>query len=147
MAINLATLNARGLKDLSKCVRLLGELPNLSVDVGAVRETHFICVVDYRVLEDDYVVLLAYGSRSNVGVSLLIRHSLNADVNHVLADDGDRLVVANVAVKSFEFRVFAVNAPNIVADRVSFFRWLETSFPPLPAYGDHGPGPSGPHSR
>ena len=44
MALNLATLNARGLSDPSKCARLLGELLNLSVDVAA----------NYRALEDDY---------------------------------------------------------------------------------------------
>ena len=32
MALNLATLNVRGLRDSSKCARLLGELKNLSVD-------------------------------------------------------------------------------------------------------------------
>ena len=37
---------------------------------------------------------------------------------------GSRLVVADVAVKSFKFRVIAVYAPNIVAERVSFFRRL-----------------------
>ena len=121
MALNLATLNARGRRDPNKCARLLGELSNLRVNVAAVQETHFTCAADCRVLEDDCVVLLAYGSRSSVGVYLLIEHSLNADVNFVLADDGDRLVVANVAVKSFEFQVAVVYAPNIAAERVSFF--------------------------
>ena len=75
-------------------------------------------------LEDDYIVLSAYGSRSSVGVSLLNGRSLNADVNLVLADDGGRLVVSDVAMKSFEFRVAMVYALNIAAERVFFFRWL-----------------------
>ena len=57
-------------------------------------------------------------------VSLLIGRSNNADVNLVLADYGGRLVVADVAVKSFKFQAAAVYAPNITARRVSFFRWL-----------------------
>ena len=77
MALNLATLNARGRSD------------------GAtVQEAHFTCAADYRLLENDYVVFSAYGSRSNVGASLLIGRSLNADV---LADDEDRMVVSDVA--------------------------------------------------
>ena len=36
---------------------------------------------------------------------------------------GGRLVVADVTVKSFKFRLVAVYAPN-VAERVSFFRRL-----------------------
>ena len=55
---------------------------------------------------------------------MLIGRSLNADVNLALTDDGDQLVVTDVAVKSSEFRVDAVYAPNIPAERVSFFRWL-----------------------
>ena len=71
------------------------------VNVAAVQEAHFTCAADCRVLEDDYVVLSAYSSRSSVGASLLIGCSLNADVNLVIADDGGRLFVADVAVKSF----------------------------------------------
>ena len=111
MALNLAPLNARGLSDISKCARLLSELSNLSVNVVAGQETHFTCAADCQVQENDYIVLPAYGSRSSVGVFLLIRRSLNADVNQILADDWGRLVVADVAVKSFEFRVAAVYAP------------------------------------
>ena len=33
MSLNLATLNVRGLRDPSKCARLLGELSNLSVEL------------------------------------------------------------------------------------------------------------------
>ena len=124
MALNLAILNARGLRNPSKCARLFVELSSLSINITAVQETHFTCAVDCWGLKDDYAVLSAYGSRSSVGVSLLIGRSLSAYVNLVLADYGDRLVVANVAVKSFEFRVTTVYAPNITAERVSFFRWL-----------------------
>ena len=72
----------------SKCARRLDELSNLSVNVAAGKETHFTCAVDCRVLEDDYVVLSAFGGSSSVGVCLLIGRSLNADVKLVLVDDG-----------------------------------------------------------
>ena len=42
MALKLATLNVRGLRDPSKCARLLAELKNLSVDVATVHDTDFI---------------------------------------------------------------------------------------------------------
>ncbi len=124
MALNLATLNVRGLRDPGKCTRLLGELKTLGVDVAAVQETHFTCGADCRVLESDFNVFSAYGSRTSVGVSLLVGRSLDADVDVVFAGDGGRLVVADVAVKSFKFRLVAVYAPNIVVERVSFFRRL-----------------------
>ena len=122
MALNLATLNVRGLRDPGKCTRLLGELKTLGVDVAAVQETHFTCGADCRVLESDFNVFSAYGNRTSVGVSLLVGCSLDADVDVVFAGDGGRLVVADVAVKSFKFRLVAVYAPNIVVERVSFFR-------------------------
>ena len=96
---NLAMLNVRGLRDSSKCARLLAELKILSVDVAAVQETHFICAADSHVLENDFNVFSAYGSRSSAGVSLLVGHSLDADVDIVFAGDGGWLVVADVALK------------------------------------------------
>ena len=47
-------------------------------------------------------------------IPLLVGRSLEADVDIVLAGDGGQLVVANVAVKSF-------NASNIAVERISFF--------------------------
>ena len=41
MALNLATLNVRGLRDSRQCAHLLAELKYLSVDVTAMQETSF----------------------------------------------------------------------------------------------------------
>ena len=97
MALNIANLNVRGLRDSSKCACLLGELKNLCVDVAAVQETHFTCDADCRVLENDFNVFSAYGSHVSDGVSLLVGRSLDADVDVVFAGDGGRLFVADVA--------------------------------------------------
>ena len=113
-----------GLRDASKCARLLAELSNLRVHVAAMQETHFICEADCRVLEDDFVIFSAFGSRCGAGVSLLVGRSLDAIVSLVFVGDGGRLLVADVAVKTFEFRVAAVHAPNTAAERRSFFRRL-----------------------
>ena len=83
MALNLASLNVRGLRDSSKCTCLLAELKNLGVDVAAMKETHFTCGADCRVLESDFNVFSAYRSRASAGVSLLIGRSLDADVDVV----------------------------------------------------------------
>ena len=88
MALNRASLNVRGLRDSSKCARLLGELRNLCVDVAAVQETHFTCGADCRVLESDFNVFSAHGSSTSAGVSLLVGRSLDADVDVVFAGDG-----------------------------------------------------------
>ena len=89
-----------------------------------MQETHFTCDADCRVLKNDFNVFSAYGSHVSAGVSLLVGRSLDADVDVVFAGDGGRLVVADVAVKSFKFRLVAVYASNIAAERVSFFRRL-----------------------
>ena len=87
MAINLASLNVRGLRDSSKCARLLGELKKLCVDAAGVQETHFTCDADCRVLENDFNVFSAYGSYVSAGVSLLVGRRLDADVDVVFAGD------------------------------------------------------------
>ena len=125
MTLNLTSWNVRGLRDPSRCARLLGELSNHRVNVDAVQETHFICAADCRPLEDDFAVFSAFGSRCGAGISLLAGRSLNANVNIVFAGDEGRLVVADVAVKTFEFRVVAVYAPNTSGERRSFHRRLE----------------------
>ena len=124
MALNVASLNARGLRDASKCAHLLAELSNLCVDVAAVQKTHFTCETDCRVLENDFVVYSAFGCCPSAGVSLLVGRSLDAIVNVVFAGDGDRLLEADVAVKTFEFRIAVVYAPNTAAERRLFLRWL-----------------------
>ena len=121
-------ISMRGRNDLSKCARLLGELSNLEVDVAAVQGTHFTCPEDCRVLKGDFVVSSAFGSRCSAGTSLLVGRGLNAIVNLVFEDDRGRLVVADVAVKSFEFWVVAAYAPNSVGERRSFFRHLGLFF-------------------
>ena len=76
-------------------------------------------------LEGDFVVFSAFGSRCGAGISLLVGRSLNANVNLFFAGDEGRLVVADIAVKTFEFQVVAVYAPNTAGERRSFFRRLE----------------------
>ena len=114
----------RGLRDSSKCARLLAKFKNLSVDFAAVQETHLIYATDSRVLENDFSVFSADGSRSSAGVSLLVGCSLDADVDVVFAGDGGRLVVADVSVKSYKFQLVVVYAPNTNVERVSFFPQL-----------------------
>ena len=58
-----------GTEGFSKCVHLLAEFKNLSVNVAAVQETQFICAADSRVLENDFIVFSAYGRRGSAGVS------------------------------------------------------------------------------
>ena len=76
--------------------------------------------------ENDFVVLSAYSCRWGAGNSLLVGHSLDTNVNLVFAGDGSRLIVTDVAVKSFEFRVVAVYVLNSAGERRSFIRRLET---------------------
>ena len=125
MALNLTSLNVRGLRDPSRCLHLLGELLNLRVNFAAMQETHFICAADCWPLEGDFVIFSAFGSRCSAEVSLLVGRSLNVNVNIVFAGDEGWLVVVDIAVKTFEFRVVAVYAPNTVGERRSFFRQLE----------------------
>ena len=105
-------------------MHLLAELSNLCVDIATVQETHFTCEADCRVLEDEFVVFSVFGSHLSAEASLLVGRSLDAIVNLVFAGDGCRPLVADVAVKTFEFRIAAVHARNTSAERRPFFRRL-----------------------
>ena len=54
MTLNLASVNMRGLRDLSKYAHLLFAHSNLCVAVVVVQETFFICTADFQVLENDF---------------------------------------------------------------------------------------------
>ena len=97
MALNLATLNVKRLKDSDKCARLLAELSNLRVNITVVQETHFIGAADCRVLEKDFAVFSAYGCRNSAGVFLQVGRRLDADVNVYFAGDEGQLFEADVA--------------------------------------------------
>ena len=125
IALKFGSLNVRGLRDLRKCACLLGDLSKFCENLAAVQQTRFTCAEDCWMLQGDFVVFSAFGSRCGVGVSLLVGCSLNANVNLIFAGDESRLVAADVAVKTFEFRVVAVYAPKATGERRSFFRQLE----------------------
>ena len=124
MALNIVSLKARGGRDASKCAHLLAELSNLCVNVAVVQETYFTCKADCWVLENDFVVYSAFGSHLSAGVSLLVGCSLDVIVDIVFAGDGGRLLVADVAVKTFEFQIAVVYAPCSAMERRPFFRQL-----------------------
>ena len=94
------------------------------VDVAAVQETRFTCDADCRVLENDFIVYSAFSSHLSAGFSQLVGRSLDAIVNLVFAGDEGRLLVTDVAVKTFEFRIAAVYVPNTAVERRPFFRRL-----------------------
>ena len=124
MALNVASLNARELRDASKCPYLFAGLSNLCVNVAAMQETHFTYEADCWVLENDFVVYLVFSSHLSTGVSLLVGCSLDAIVNVVFAGDGGQLLVADVAVKTFEFWIAAVYALCSAMERHPFFQQL-----------------------
>ena len=121
MALNVASLNARGLQSVSKQSSLLKELKSHDVDVAAIEETHFVSASDSRVLAKGYSVVSTYGTTRSRGVSLLVKSVLQPRLSVFHRDAAGRLIVVDVAIKSFNFRVIAIYAPNDQGKRVVFF--------------------------
>ena len=67
---------------------------------------------------------IQYSAAASALGSLLVGRSLDAFVYVVFAGDGGRLLVADVALKTFEFRIAAVHVPNTTAEKRSFLRRL-----------------------
>ena len=124
--LNLATYNVWGLRDSSKAARLLEDLGDLKVDIAALEETHFICRADEHVLDRDYILVSSYGDRTSRGVSVLVKRSLGARIDVISAGSGGRCVVVDIAVRGHEFRVVAVYAPNVAAERRVFLSQIES---------------------
>ena len=125
MAINIASLNARGLRDSSCAARVLRSLIDFQLDVVALQETHFASSLDERVFRNHFDVFSSYGIPSGRGVSLLIRQSLEAVVNVVFRDDEGRLLVADLKIDEKQFRIVIVHAPCNTRKRRNFLTTLE----------------------
>ena len=128
MILNLNTLNTRGLKNPSKCVRFLVNFRTLVWMLLRCKRLTSLVLRTLGCYRTTTLFFSAYDSRNSVGVSLLTGRSLNADVNLVFVGDRGFLVVVDVTVKRFEFRVAAIYANNIAAESVSFFRLLAPFF-------------------
>ena len=114
MTLIVASMNVRRLRDPSKCART-----SVCECCCSARDSLHLC----RGLSGAggrLCGLFSIRQPLQRWVSVLVAHSLNAIVDLVFADDKGRLAVADVAVKSIEFWVVAVYAPNSVGERRSF---------------------------
>lgn len=69
MAIMLACLNVKELRDRIKVSHLLYDLLSFGVDVIAIQETYFVSDVDTSVLSCDFIVYSTYRDRLARGVA------------------------------------------------------------------------------
>ena len=123
MALNIASLNVRGLRDSNKCAHLLAELSNLWVNVAAVQETHFTCEADCQVLEDDSSFQYSAAASVLGGLCLLDTASMRLSILS-FTGDRSRLIVADVAVKNCSYPKLKVMCPILLwRDVPSFSSW------------------------
>ena len=104
---------------------LVGPL-NVYVEVAAVPDTRFTCEVNCWVLEDDFVVFSAFGSRCSAWLSQLVERIFNAIVHLVFADDGGRLVVtikSSSSVWSRFMRPTSLERGNTESNNKLFSLW------------------------
>ena len=94
------------------------------LNVTAVQETHFICAADCQVLEGVFDVFSAFACRSSTGVSLLVRRSLDADVNVGFAGDEDQLLEPMFLCKASSFMWLRFMRPISQWIGILFFRRL-----------------------
>ena len=125
MAIFLASLNGRGLRNESKQSQLIRTLQHLDVNICCLQETHFIPSDYLNVLTKRYDLFSAYFDSHSRGVSWLISHSLKATCSLVFADPAGRICVVDITIKEDTFRLIGVYAPNCQAERISFFQRID----------------------
>ena len=81
MTLHFASLDVWGLMDQRHAARVRSKLSNLEVNVAVMQETHFICMADCTMLEENYVVLAAFSNHHSAEASLLVGRSLEPYVN------------------------------------------------------------------
>ena len=121
MALNIATLNIYGLRDVNKRMGFIQWFLFQSWDILCLQECHVLsseeCAAWFSAAGYDSVV--SPGSNRSRGSVILFKKSI-ALKNHWVDSEG-RLVLVEFATRELSFRVCCLYAPNQVRERSAFF--------------------------
>jgi exonuclease III len=147
-SLNIATLNARGLANVTKRRRLFRLLREKHIDIACIQETHCTAndILDWSFpWFNGQSVYSSWacktGANRSSGVCFLFNRQrfINDDITIEHKDDNDgRFIIVRIAVApNIHVRVIGLYAPNDSADRRRFFDNMRTVLDGLPTAVDH----------
>ena len=98
--LHFISLNAQGLRDLSKRSRLMQWLSHENVKIISLQETHFSEEIKLKIDTEfsSWQCYHSFGNSRNRGVSIFLHNSLNAKMNCVVQDNDGRYLLLNILI-------------------------------------------------
>lgn len=125
-AINVATVNVRGLAARRKQCQLCRLFAESELDIIAVQETKVQSQeMTDRMLQpfrEIFDVCVSHAVGTSAGCALFIRRSLGVVQHSVVADSYGRFVYCDFSFSDVEWRVMCIYAPNRQSEREIFFQ-------------------------
>lgn len=127
VALNLASLNVCGMRDVSKRGWMFDWVRQHNIDIFLCQETHCRSLVEGRVWEKEWGgrAFWSFGFGHSLGVGILVRRNLNLENVSFYSHPSGRLVLINFLFEGCEFRVINVYAPNRGKERKRFIETLD----------------------
>lgn len=124
VSFSIGTLNVCGLNSQRKQQQLKALVGRHPVDLLALQETKISSdgpVVRVRNRLDDYDVLCSPALSRSAGCMLLLRKAMSYVIASFYCDTVGRCLVVDVDVQGLELRIITLYAPNLAAERSTFF--------------------------
>lgn len=131
MALNIATLNVRGLHDRSKCQRLADWFNSQKLDILCLQETYVANDADKELLGQEFTGALhyhIYGTNHRGGLAIILRQS--PDMTTSLLSASDHHLSIQIHTDTHDFHLTNVYASPISTERVAFFDSLHQKLQP-----------------
>ena len=120
--INIASLNVRGFRDVSKRFKVFNMVNFESIDILFLQETHCSNIKEGKQWESKFngKIFGSFGGKHSRGVGILLSSKLKYEIGNFDFDHNGRFIVLDIVINNCEFRLINVYMPNNCSERRVF---------------------------
>ena len=121
--VHMISLNAQGLRNQNKRLRLNEWLNQQNASIFLIQETHFTTNIENSVRTDfeHFHKYHSFGTNNSRGCSILIKDNLNFNLIDNKIDQEGRYNFINIEINKTIYSIFNIYAPNDAYNRSQFF--------------------------
>ena len=120
-AINIVSLNIRGLGNVNKCKEVFNYLKQKRIDIACIQETHFNAN-ELKILQQQWgggQIIHSSGTTNSAGIAILIAPNSDMTVTLYYNDTDGRIIICEVQAGKRNFMLANLYGPN--SDEPNFF--------------------------
>lgn len=121
--VNIISLNANGLRSITKMENILSLIKDWNIDFLLLQETHWDdeFVSDIRKICNQQIFYCNY-TNTSCGVAILANNRYKDDIKLTHKDDQGRFVSITLNINDMDITIANVYAPNACSEKVKFFK-------------------------